>query len=296
MTEELQTKPAASLREILKDVAARLEAVSESPRLDAELLLARAIDVPRSYFFAHPEDTPDAEAIDRLEKNVARRLAGEPMAYIDGSKEFWSLELMVTPATLVPRPETEVLVGLALREIPQESAWQILDLGTGSGAIAVALGRERPIAEITAVENSAAALQIAEQNVRHLNLGNVACIQGDWTEPVKDRFYDLIVSNPPYVEAGHDDLHKLSAEPQQALVAGEDGLDAIRILARDCGAILKPGGALMLEHGSEQESSVAAILDEHGWVDIQCHKDLAGLPRISTGRKIAPPSSNNETS
>ena len=270
--------------------------MSESPRLDAELLLARAIDVPRSYFFAHPEDTPDAKAIDRLEKNVARRLAGEPMAYINGRKEFWSLELMVTPATLVPRPETEVLVGLALSEIPQDAAWQILDLGTGSGAIAVALGRERPVAEITAVEKSAEALQIAEQNVRHLNLGNVTCVQGNWTEPVKDQLYDLIVSNPPYVEAGHNDLQRLAAEPLLALVAGEDGLEAMRTLARDCGAILKPGGALMLEHGMDQESSIAAILSDHGWVDVQCHKDLAGLPRISTARKIAPPSGNIEKS
>ena len=179
MSEESESKSAASLADLLKDVAARLEAVSDSPRLDAEVLLGRAIDVPRSYFFSHPEDTPDAGAIERLEKNLARRLDGEPMAYITGSKEFWSLELMVTPATLVPRPETEVLVELALREIPNDAEWKILDLGTGSGAIACAIGKERPRCDITAVDQSAAALRVAEQNVRNLDLANVECVEGD---------------------------------------------------------------------------------------------------------------------
>ncbi len=160
MPEELQLKSSASLRDLLRDVAARLEGRSESPTLDAEVLLSRAIDMPRSYFFSHPEDVPDDGAIARLEKTLARRLAGEPMAYITGSKEFWSLELMVTPATLVPRPETEVLVEMALQEIPRDEKWKILDLGTGSGAIAVAIASERPLCDITAIDISAAALRV----------------------------------------------------------------------------------------------------------------------------------------
>jgi release factor glutamine methyltransferase len=288
MAEELQMKPAASLREILRDVAGRLETTSDSPRLDAELLLARAIDVSRSYFFAHPEDIPDDAAVARLERNVLRRLAGEPMAYITGSKEFWSLDLAVTPATLVPRPETEVLVDLALSEIPREADWSILDLGTGSGAIAVALASERPLCTITAVDRSAEALQVAAQNVRELNLANVTCVEGNWTEPVRGGVFDIIVSNPPYVELGSADLERLASEPQLALVAGHDGLDAIRILAADCPAILKVGGAIMLEHGSEQESSVHDVLESAGWSEIENRKDLAGLPRVTTARKIAP--------
>ena len=284
MPEELQTESAASLRELVKDVAGRLEAISDSPRLDAEVLICIAIDVPRSYLFSHPEDIPDDEAVARLEKNLARRLAGEPMAYITGTKEFWSLELMVTPATLVPRPETEVLVELALREIPREGEWSILDLGTGSGAIAVAIASERPLCNIVAVERSTDALRVAEQNVRNLSLANVECLQGDWTEPVEGREFDLILSNPPYVEAGNRDLTRLAQEPQAALVSGDDGLDAIRVLARDCRDILKEGCAMLIEHGFDQEDGVATILAKEGWTSIECRKDMAGLPRVSIAR------------
>ncbi len=285
MPEELQLKSSASLRDLLRDVAARLEGRSESPTLDAEVLLSRAIDMPRSYFFSHPEDVPDDGAIARLEKTLARRLAGEPMAYITGSKEFWSLELMVTPATLVPRPETEVLVEMALQEIPRDEKWKILDLGTGSGAIAVAIASERPLCDITAIDISAAALRVAEQNVRSLDLANVECLEGDWTTPVRGRAFDLIVSNPPYVETDHPDLERLRQEPLTALVSGEDGLDAIRVLARDCAQILKDGSAMMIEHGCEQESGVASILAAQGWSSVVCHKDYAGLARITIARK-----------
>ena len=285
MPEELQLKPAASLRELLQDVAGRLKAVSESPTLDAEVLLSRAIDMPRSYFFSHPEDVPDDGAVARLEKNLARRLGGEPMAYITGNKEFWSLELMVTPATLVPRPETEILVEKALQEIPRDANWKILDLGTGSGAIAVAIASERPLCDITATDNSADALRVAEQNVRIHELANMQCLEGDWTTPVHGQAFDLIVSNPPYVAAGHPDLKRLKQEPQAALVSGEDGLNAIRILARDCAQILKAGSAMILEHGYDQESGVASILTAQGWSSLECHKDYAGLARITIARK-----------
>ncbi len=285
MAEESHLKSSASLRELLKNVAGRLAAVSDSPTLDAEILLGLAIDMPRSYFFSHPEDEPDEGAIARLEKNLARRLAGEPMAYITGSKEFWSLELMVTPATLVPRPETELLVELALREIPRGENREILDLGTGSGAIAVAIASERPLCDITAVDISAAALRVAEQNVRSLDLANVKCLEGDWTAPLNGQRFDLIVSNPPYVEADHPNLEQLSREPQLALVAGGDGLSAIRVLAQDCASVIKDGGALILEHGFEQQREVASILAAQGWLAIECYKDYAGLPRATIARK-----------
>ena len=269
----------------LKEATLRLGTVSDSARLDAEILLARSIDMPRSYLFAHPEDTLDEAACQRLRKVVDRRLAGEPMAYITGIREFWSLELIVSPATLVPRPETELLVELALREIPRKADWKILDLGTGSGAVAVVLARERLLCHVTAVEKSVAALAVARENVRQLNLSNVTCLEGDWTEPVVGQQFNVIVSNPPYVRADDAAVAALHPEPAAALVAGSDGLAAIRILARDCGRILRANGTLLIEHGADQQHEVEAILLKHGWPAVECHLDLAGRPRVSVARK-----------
>lgn len=270
---------------VLLDATLRLGEVSDSARLDAELLLCRSIDMPRSYLFAHPEDTLDEGALKRLNHLLERRLSGEPMAYITGSREFWSLELVVSPATLVPRPETELLVDLALRQIPRDACWQVLDLGTGSGAIAVAIAKDRPLCEITAVDRSSAALTVAQENIRQLDLANVSCVEGDWVQPVSNRQFDIIVSNPPYVRADDAVLEALAAEPTSALVAGADGLDAIRVLARDCGVILCAKGLLLLEHGADQQREVEEILLEQGWTAIVCHRDLAGLPRVSVASR-----------
>ena len=274
----------AEIGHLLKRITERLDGVSDSPRLDAELLLARAIDMPRAYLFAHPDDVPDDDAVNRLELTVERRLAGEPMAYITGRKEFWSMRLIVSPATLVPRPETELLVDIALRDIPRRADWRILDLGTGSGAIALAIARERPLCQVTGVDNSANALDVAKLNARELSIANVRFVAGDWTEPVGDETFDLIVSNPPYVREGDEALRLLAHEPSAALVAGHDGLDALRILARECRDILAPGQKLVLEHGADQERAVTALLAEAGWTDIVCHKDYAGLPRVTVAR------------
>ncbi len=268
----------------IADATRRLSPDSDSPRLDAELLLCQTIDMPRSYLFAHPEDELDALTLQRFENLMARRLDGVPMAYIAGIREFWSQELLVSPATLIPRPETELVVDLALREIPRKAEWQILDLGTGSGAIAVAIAVERPLCEITATDFSADALAIAAENVRQTNLPNVACIEGDWTAPVANQRFDLIVSNPPYVNDDDVALLKLRHEPRAALAAGADGLDDLRILARDCAAILAKDGCLILEHGAEQQQAVAALLEAAGWIDIKCHNDLAGKPRVTVAR------------
>ncbi len=279
MTDPLQ------IRTILDDATRRLEVLGDSARLDAELLLARAIDVPRSYLFAHPEEPLDALAAGRFAAALDRRLGGEPMAYITGSREFWSLDLMVTPATLVPRPETELLVDLTLREIPLRAAWAILDLGTGSGAIAIAIARERPLSRVTATDISIGALDVARHNARQLETPNIEFVAGDWTGPVSGRRFRVIVSNPPYVRANDAALDTLHHEPRDALCAGEDGLDAIRILARDCGALLERGGLLLIEHGAEQRDSVAAVLREHDWTDVTCHTDYAALPRVTTARR-----------
>jgi release factor glutamine methyltransferase len=281
------TNETISIAAAIAEATNRLSDCCESARLDAEILVARAIGMSRSYLFAHPEDELDELSLQRLEETLQRRSDGIPLAYITGSKEFWSLELQVSPATLVPRPETELLVELALREIPRNAEWQILDLGTGSGAIAVAIASERPACEVTAVDASADALLIAEQNVRNLDLPNVSCLQGDWTAPVAGRIFNVIVSNPPYVAAEDAALEALKAEPNMALVSGGDGLDSIRQLARDCQSIIAKDGLLVLEHGNDQQLAVAEILANNSWRDIACVDDYAGTPRMTSARPKA---------
>jgi release factor glutamine methyltransferase len=275
-----------SIEQALRDATARLATVSDSARLDAELLLARAIDMPRSFLFAHPQDALDEASLDRLELTLERRLGGEPMAYITGSKEFWSMELIVSPATLVPRAETELLVDTALREIPRKAEWRVLDLGTGCGAIALAIARERQLCEVTAVDISADALAVARQNANQLTIGNVEFLSGNWTEPVAGQKFRVIVSNPPYVAAGDKALDALRSEPIAALAAGEDGLDAIGRLARECPAIIEDDGLFVLEHGADQRDFVAELLMSYGWRHIQCYDDFSGLPRVTTARLL----------
>ena len=269
----------------IADAMERLSSNSDSPRLDAEILLCRTIDVPRSYLMAHPDDELDELAIMRFERLLGRRLDGEPMAYITGRKEFWTHELHVSPATLVPRPETELLVELALREIPQQADWHVVDFGTGSGAIAIAIASERPLSSIVATDISDSALAVARENVRSAALPNVECVAGDWTGAVAGQRFDLIVSNPPYVRYDDEALENLRHEPVSALVSGSDGLDAIRVLARDGADVLRRRGAMLLEHGADQQDAVAAVLRDNGWVDVVCHQDLAGRPRVTAARQ-----------
>lgn len=267
--------------EALKQATERLRAVSDTPRLDAEVLLTRALDVRSSYLIAHPEDTLDEAAIERYAQAVARRAEGVPLPYITGEKEFWSLTLMVGPETLVPRPETELLVELALRGLPADSERRVLDLGTGSGAIALAIASERPLCSITATDISAAALAVARENARQLELSNVTFVQGDWARAVAGRRFDLVLSNPPYVREGDPAIAALRYEPALALVAGDDGLDAIRALAGECRALLERDGVLLLEHGADQQEAVAALLRDNRWSYVECFRDLAGRPRVT---------------
>ena len=269
----------------LHDAITRLEAVSESPRLDAELLLARALDVARSYLFAHPEDQLDPAAGKRFWSAVEQRADGVPLAYITGEKEFWSMMLAVNRDTLVPRPETEILVEEALGRIPRRAEYTILDLGTGSGAIALALAKERPLCSITASDISQAALHTASENARQHNLPNIDFVHGRWFDPLAGRSFDLIVSNPPYIPDDDPDLAKLHSEPVSALVSGADGLDAIRHIASYGRDFLETSGVLLLEHGDSQQESVAALLDDHGWKDISVANDLAGKPRVAIANR-----------
>lgn len=204
------------------------------------------------------------------------------MAYITGDKEFWSMMLHVTPATLIPRPETELTVELALARIPQQTCCRVLDLGTGSGAIALAIAKERPLSNVVALDLSAAALITARANASRHNLPNIEFLHGSWFEPLAGRRFELIVSNPPYVPAADPDLHRLRHEPVSALASGNDGLDAIRIIAANAADFLVPGGSLLLEHGDTQHEQVAAVLLESGWSDITLARDLAGQPRVTS--------------
>lgn len=273
--------------EALLEASQKLSTISESPRLDAELLLAQALDVARSYLFAYPEDSLDAAATERFFSTIRRRAKGEPLAYIHGEKEFWSLTLMVSPDTLVPRPETETLVQEALALISRRESCAVLDLGTGSGAIALAIASERPLAQVTATDISEAALAIARENARQLEISNITFVAGNWIEPVRGQRFEVIASNPPYVATGDEALRALSYEPLSALVSGRDGLLAIRQLAEECATIVQPGGTLLLEHGANQADAVAAILSAAGWEDVRCTQDLAGLPRVTTASATA---------
>ncbi|MEX2125617.1 MAG: peptide chain release factor N(5)-glutamine methyltransferase [Woeseia sp.] len=258
-----------------------LDQASDSPRLDAEVLLARALDLPKSYLYAHPEDVLDDAAVERYFNSVERRRLGSPLSYITGEKEFWSLELTVGPGVLVPRPETERLVELALRHIPRKGECSVLDLGTGSGAIAIALARERPNCRIVATDISRAALVIARQNAARHDAGNIEFFEGDWTNALAGRKFEIIVSNPPYIRADDPALDELRYEPRDALAAGSDGLDVIRILAHSCARFLEPHGLLMLEHGADQKDDVAGILMAESWSGIECFDDLGGRPRVT---------------
>jgi len=272
----------STLADLLTSATTRLAPASESPRLDAELLLAEALGVPRSHLRAAPEAHPDDAATARFAALLARRAAGEPVAYLLGRREFWSLELEVGPAVLVPRPETELLVSEALQRIPVGTAARLLDLGTGSGAIALALKHERPDAAVTAVERSPAALAVARRNAHRLRL-EVELLEGDWFAPLGGRRFDAIVANPPYVARADPHLAALRHEPLAALTAGADGLDDLRRIVAAAPAHLAPGGWLLVEHGADQGRSVRELFAAAGFDRVGTAADGAGRARVGMG-------------
>lgn len=269
------------LRSLLSDAEHALNPHSDSPRLDAELLLAAALGKPRSYLLAHATDPVDESLRRHLDSLLKRRQAGEPVAYILGEKEFWSLTLRVTADTLVPRPDTERLVEIALQDIDRLGARQIADLGTGSGAIALAIAHERPGCSVTATDISAAALDVATGNAKALGIGNVEFVASDWSAALPRQTFELVVSNPPYVAAGDVALERLGAEPRSALASGPEGLDDIVRLATEVPSLLKPGGRLLVEHGFGQADAVRKILEQAGWQAVENWRDYAGHPRVT---------------
>ncbi len=256
------------------------EALRALEAREARLLLARATGFSEASVLAHPERALSAEAQGRFIDFAQRRARGEPIAYILGEKEFYGLPLSVNPAVLIPRPETELLVERALARMPSS----VLDLGTGSGAIALAIKRHLPAAHVVAVERSAAALAVAARNALKLGL-EIVFHHGLWFEPVADARFDLIVSNPPYVARGDPHLAQgdLRFEPHSALVAGPDGLDALRDIARSAPGHLNPGGWLLVEHGLGQDAAVRGLLQAAGLDEINTWPDLAGIARVSGG-------------
>lgn len=255
-------------------------------RVDAEVLLAYALSKPRSWLIAHADDELSLEHASAYKLLIEQREAGEPVAYITGRRGFWSLDLEVTPDTLIPRPETELLVELALERLPLDKACHVLDLGTGSGAIALAMARERTQAQIIATDASAEALAVAQHNARRHHVGNVSFEHGDWFAPVGDRRFDVIVSNPPYIESSDPHLQQgdLRFEPMSALASGKDGLDDIRRIVRDAGLHLVKGGWLLFEHGWNQGDAVRVLLRNAGFVELSTARDLEQRDRVSMGR------------
>lgn len=267
-------------------LAAAGDVVGDESAREAELLLGHALGRDRAWLYAHADDALAADDAVRFHALLVRRASGEPVAYLIGRREFWSLDLTVTPDVLIPRPETELLVQLALRRISQSGEVEIADLGTGSGAVALAIARERPRARVLATDASAAALAVARGNAERLGIGNVEFAQGNWCTALGTGKFDLIVSNPPYIAETDKHLAQgdLRFEPFAALASGADGLDAIRAIAGGARAHLKPGAWLLFEHGFDQGTVARDVLSRNGFVEVFTALDLEQRERVSGGR------------
>ena len=271
----------------LQQTKAEFAHCSQSAALDARVLLSYCLQKPLSYLLAWPDRSIKIDAMDKLNSLKKRRLAGEPIAYITGTREFWSINFKVNTDVLIPRPETEVMVEWILGCINStesiEKGYKVLELGTGSGAIAIALAKEKPALQIIATDKSEKALQVAKENAKMNNCSNVKFLLGNWFECVVDRSYDMIVSNPPYVTANDPNLNEgdLSYEPQLALVAADNGLSDLQQLIINARDYLKNDGWLALEHGNEQGMMVRELMSKNGYIQIQTIKDLAGNDRLT---------------
>ncbi len=255
--------------------------------VDAELLLGHALARGRSWLLAHADDPVAEDANASFQALLQRRIKGEPVAYLIGSQGFWTLDLQVSPATLVPRPETELLVELALARMPADAVVRIADLGTGSGAIALSIAKERPRAQVLATDASADALDVARVNATRNHIGNCQFRCGNWLDPLAGELFDLIVSNPPYVADGDPHLLEgdLRFEPAMALSCGPDGLDAIRTIVGHASAHLDTGGWLLLEHGWDQGDAVRGLLSDAGFIGARTVRDLEDRDRVSLGKR-----------
>jgi len=281
----------ATIKQLLADGAHALvdsESENDSARLDAEILLALTLQKPRTWLYTWPEHIPSLPEQHMYLDLLRRRQSGEPVAYLTHRREFFGLELKINHHVLVPRPETETLVQCVLDVLADNSAARIADLGTGSGAVALALASQKPQARIVATDASSDALALARENAERLGIDNVTFMAGDWLVPLSGLTFDLIASNPPYI--AEDDPHLsrdgVRFEPKPALVSGKDGLDAIRHLVTESPACLETGGWLMIEHGFDQGEAVRGLFTEVGFIDVVTHRDLGGNERVTIGKTI----------
>ena len=272
------------LDHVLRTATARLP--PPDGRHEAEQLLAHALGRDRAWLFAHAIDVLEAGQVVAFEELLARRIAGEPVAYLTGTRGFWTLDLQVNADTLIPRPETELLVELALARLPAGLSVRIADLGTGSGAIALAIAKERPQAMVVASDASAGAIEVAMRNALANGIPNVEFRRGDWFAPLSGEQFDLIASNPPYIADGDPHLQQgdLRFEPATALSSGSDGLDDIRQIVAQAAGHLVTGGWLLLEHGLEQGAAIRGLLETAGFVDVVTERDLELRDRVTLGR------------
>ncbi len=270
--------------ELLEEGRRELEGRSDTARLDVQLLLAHVLERDRTWLYTWPDKPVVESDATRYRELLARRAAGEPVAHILGTRDFWTLTLLVSPATLIPRPDTELLVELALARGPSGSA-RVLDLGTGTGAIALALASERPDWCLVAVDHQPEAVDLARENARRLAIDNIEIRQSDWFESVRGRF-DLILSNPPYIDPDdpHLDRGDVRFEPRSALVAQQGGLADLAFIIATAADYLVPGGRLLVEHGADQGEPVRGLFAREGYTDIATATDLAGLERVTRGR------------
>lgn len=275
-----------SIKEMIDKIVQQLQLIgSEIAKLDAEILVGKVLKKSRTELFAYSEALLTKKQQKQIMEYGKHRLAGEPIAYIVGNKEFWSLNLTVTPDVLIPRPETEMLVEHILKLLPENEAIRIADLGTGSGAIALALAWERPHWQIDATDNSPKALKVAKTNIRRYKIKNINLYLGEWCKALPQRDYHVIVGNPPYIPDRDKHLQKLKYEPREALVGGLDGLSAIRVIIEEAQIYLRTGGWLLLEHGFDQSEKISILMQDVGYQAVKDYKDLAGLARMVVGKK-----------
>ena len=302
----------SSIQDILRNDSKQLEAAlnidSSSARIEVQCLLQAVLQVNRAWLLTHPEQSLDPAQYARYTTLLGRRLTGEPIAYLLEEREFYGLTFKVTPATLIPRPETELLVELALQRcgrvaapppgthrpapcgcIPQQGACRVLDLGTGSGAVALSIAHARPDAKVVAVDASQDALNVALHNTHTHRLANVRLLLSDWFGAVQGESFDIIVSNPPYIAAG--DVHLAQGdvrfEPRDALISGTDGLDDIRLICTQAKVHLRPKGWLIFEHGHDQAAQARALLQQSGFTEVFSARDLSGIERVSGGVRLS---------
>lgn len=273
------------IKKTILDASKQLSSYSDSPRLDVELLLCFVIKKPRSYLHAWSDEILSETYLEQFNILLNRRINGEPVAHIVGERGFWSLNLKVTRDTLIPRPDTERIVELALELIPENAQWKILDLGTGSGAIALSLAKENPDCFLTATDQSLAALEVAEQNAVANKITNIEFIQSNWFEKMNNQQFNMIITNPPYIKENDPHLQQgdVRFEPISALTSGKDGLNDIRSIISNSYKHLTKDGVLLIEHGYDQAEKVCDLLNKANFTNIGNFKDYNDVPRVSIG-------------